>query len=161
MTVDLMTSTDNMFDAGADALVCPVNCVGVLGAGLARIFAGQFPGMIRPYEYACDQLRLARIERSKPPADAIDIGRVIVIQLEGVDVICLPTKDHWRHNSKMEYVEKGVTALADEVEKRRWKKVAVPALGCGLGGLDWKPVCNLLNDTFFLSPTRVLLYPPR
>jgi O-acetyl-ADP-ribose deacetylase (regulator of RNase III) len=149
MTLERKTEHDDMFACEADAIVCPVNCVGVLGAGLARVFAGKYPHMVTPYEYACG-------------VDQIAIGRVHTISVsEEVDVVCLPTKDHWRGKSELDFIQRGVDALVFEVDRMGWKRVAVPALGCGLGGLDWAEVLPIIEDAFLYSNSRVITFPPR
>lgn len=160
MSVEVMDVGDDMFESGARALVCPVNCHGIMGAGLAAEFKARWPACFHPYAYACAQRRIARTRDEPPPPDALDLGRVKVIELKDVDVVCVPTKDHWRLASRMEDVVVGVRALAAEVEARAWPRLAVPALGCGLGGLDWEPVRSLLETTFAHTPTHVLVYPP-
>ena len=122
----------NIFEAKAEALVNPVNCVGSMGAGLAKQFASRFPGMLPPYEEACDQNKL------QP-------GGIWVYRAKGVDILNLATKDHWRHESKLEWIDRGIEALADLIETNSYQSVAVPALGCGFGRLKWEDVKYLIK----------------
>lgn len=156
MTVEHMPSSADMFNALCEisALVCPVNCVGVLGAGLARIFASRYQLMVEPYKRACENGDLV-------------IGKLLVIGVESVgsgdgwDIVCVPTKDDWRNKSNLADVLAGIDALAAEATARLWDSIAIPALGCGLGGLQWGPVKQALDGAFLLHSTHVLIYPPR
>lgn len=122
-------------DQPVEAIVNPVNCVGVMGGGLARAFAKQFPLMENDYKAHCHNGTL------RP-------GRMHVYAPNYVEsykfILNLPTKDHWRDPSKIEYVQKGLIALLSHVTLLRIKSVAIPALGCGLGGLDWDEVKPLI-----------------
>ncbi len=131
-------ATGNIFDAGVDAIVNPVNCVGVMGKGLALDFKKRFPISSRGYIEACAQ-------------NIVKTGELFVFtptrdpwwKENGQYVIHFPTKKHWRDPSKLEYVEAGVKKFERIFESLKIKSVAIPALGCGCGGLDWaivKPV---------------------
>lgn len=119
----------SIFDSDADAIVNAVNCVGVMGAGLAKAFKYKFPHMVEQYEVKC-KLGLLR-------PGQLDI---YVIDSTPKYIINFPTKDDWKDPSLMEYIYDGISALHYEVFKWKMKSVAIPALGCGLGGLDWKDV---------------------
>lgn len=76
-------------------------------------------------------------------------------------IIHFPTKRHWRDASRLEDIEAGLAALAEEVRARAIRSLAVPALGCGLGGLDWARVRPRIVDAFAQLPeVRVLLFAP-
>lgn len=145
----------DLFLSGAEALVCPVNCVGTLGAGLAKLFHVRWPLLNAPYRRACQ-------------AGEIRIGTCWTWQIPTGEqqeqksqyVICVPTKVHWQKDSEMEYVEKGAAALAEEVRYLGLNSVAVPALGCGLGGLQWEGVREVLGKILGPLEAEVLLYPP-
>jgi len=147
MTAEHMPQGSNMFKSDADALICPVNCVGTLGAGLARVFAAKYPDMVQPYEYACGIERIA-------------IGRVFTIDLGDVDIVCVPTKNHWRNDSILEDVLKAIEALVVEAERQKWRVMSVPALGCGLGNLEWEPVKEALYESFRGHTTHARIFPP-
>lgn len=120
----------SIFDAVADALVCPVNCVGVMGKGLALAFARRWPAMVEPYRAACHSTDLR-------------IGRCWVWDTSELPwrlVVCFPTKEHWRHPSRIEYVERGLDSLRAVIDGEGLESIAVPALGCGAGGLRWPDV---------------------
>jgi O-acetyl-ADP-ribose deacetylase (regulator of RNase III) len=127
----------SIFDCEENILVNPVNCVGVWGAGLARQFADKFPKTYKQYlvEYRAGFLRP---------------GYCVVHDENDKAVVCLPTKDHWRDPSKLEYIRWGMhfllsNAFGEEVNKDTMQ-IAMPKLGCGLGGLNWKDVSGVLKE---------------
>lgn len=134
-------TTGNLFDAKVDALVNPVNTVGVMGKGLALQFKKTFPANTRAYEAACKK-------------GEVRIGEMFVFDAgEGKApryIVNFPTKEHWRSPSKLVYVEKGLVALVELVKSRTLRSLAVPALAAGLGGLAWTDVKPLVERA--LSP---------
>lgn len=112
--------------ADAAALVNTVNCVGVMGKGIALQFKKTFPENFKAYEAAC------RREEVKP-------GRMFVFETGQMFnpryIINFPTKRHWRDKSRYEDIESGLKALVREVRQRKIRSIAVPPLGSGLGGL--------------------------
>ena len=137
----------NIFESPAQALVNPVNTVGVMGAGLARQFRDRYPAMYQSYRADCRRGQLAP-------------GRVRVYRTDdGRTVICLPTKRHWRDNSRPEYVQTGLQALSRwTAEQSDPVSVAVPPLGCGLGNLDWRQVRPMLIQAVRAMPEAVTVY---
>ena len=123
----------DIFASECEAILNPVNTVGVMGGGLARIFSNRYPEMDKAYKKACEDGSLA-------------IGKVFVWKepSENRFLICFPTKEHWRNNSKIEYIEDGLIALSKAIEEYKIKSVAFPALGAGLGGLSWDEVLPIL-----------------
>jgi O-acetyl-ADP-ribose deacetylase (regulator of RNase III) len=141
----------NILEADAEALVNTVNCVGIMGKGIALQFKSAFPDNYKAYETAC------RHDELKP-------GRMFVFETGGLYpkyVINFPTKRDWRAKSRIEDIESGLKALIHEVKARNIKSIAVPPLGCGSGGLQWAKVSPLIMAAFESLPeVRVLLYPP-
>lgn len=138
--------------ARADALVNTVNCVGVMGRGIALQFSKAFPEVFRAYQAACKR-------------GEVQPGKVASYDLNRFEpphyVINVPTKKHWRGKSRMDFIEAGLTALVEEVRRLGVKSVAVPPLGCGLGGLDWSEVRPRIERAFAALPdVRVLLFEP-
>lgn len=133
----------SIFDSVAEALVNPVNCVGVMGGGLALGFRHRYPAMHEQYLMKC-QLGM------------IKIGGELDVFVEDATnrdfVINLPTKDHWKDPSKYEYIIDGLNKLIDAVDKWKINSVAIPALGCGLGGLDWRKVYSLIKELDVIKP---------
>lgn len=138
--------------ADAEALVNTVNCVGVMGRGVALQFRKAFPENFKVYKAACDR-------REVRP------GRMLVHELGRLSnprlVINFPTKRHWKDKSRIEDIEAGLHALIEEVRRRGVRSVAIPPLGCGLGGLDWREVRPRIEAAFMRVPdVRVLLFEP-
>ena len=142
----------DILKADAEALVNTVNCIGVMGRGIALQFRKAFPENFKAYKSACDK-------KSLQP------GRMLVYELNRFEnpryVINFPTKRHWKGKSKIEDIESGLMALAEEIKKRHIQSIAIPPLGCGLGGLKWEQVKPIIKKTFEKLPAiRVLLYEP-
>ena len=138
--------------ARADALVNAVNTVGVMGKGIALRFKERFPENYRAYAAACR-------------AGDVRVGKMFVtasVQLDGPRwIINFPTKEHWRHPAQLEWVRTGLAALAKVIHEMQIMSVAIPALGCGNGGLDWCQVRPLIEEALSgLMSVEVLLYEP-
>jgi len=136
----------------AEALVNTVNCVGVMGAGVALQFKRAFPANSDAYESAC---------RRKE----IEPGRMFVFATEGLTppryIINFPTKRHWRGKSRIEDIEAGLASLVEEIRSRDIRSVAVPPLGSGLGGLDWPEVrARIASALDSLPDVRVVVFEP-
>lgn len=146
------STSGNIFDAKVDALVNPVNCVGVMGKGLALAFKKAFPAMFESYRTACKtgQLEPGRVHVWENPSPSPT--RV---------VINFPTKRHFRSKSRLEDIEATLPALVDAVRTQAIGSVAIPALGAGLGGLAWSDVRPLVVAAFESTDVSVLLYEPR
>lgn len=143
----------DILEADAEALVNTVNCVGVMGRGIALQFRKAFPENYKAYEARCHR-------------NEVRPGTVIVHSLGRLEnpryVINFPTKEHWKGKSRLEYIESGLKALVEEVRHREIHSIALPPLGCGLGGLDWDEVRWRIEEAFKdLPDVRVLLYEPK
>lgn len=115
----------SLFDSDAQTLVCTVNCMGAMGAGIALEFKESCPGLYRAYKDHCNKgLMTVRSNFLYKPQ-------------YGPWVLCLPTKDHWKDPSKLEYIEYCLDNLSKEYEEQGIKSIALPPLGCGLGKLDY------------------------
>ncbi len=137
----------DIFDPRFAVRVIPVNCVGVMGKGLAKEAARRWPTVYAPYQAACDAGRMR-------PGDAFDFD-------EAPGVWLAATKDHWRRPSAGSWAIRCAESIALKALGFRATSYAVPALGCGLGGLPWdiygRPITHALsqgpdNVTFYLSP---------
>ncbi|MCY4485698.1 MAG: macro domain-containing protein [Deltaproteobacteria bacterium] len=139
----------NIFDSGCEALVNPVNCVGVMGKGLALQFKRRFPANFTSYAAACRRRDLAP-------------GRLHVFDA-GVPrlIVNFPTKRHWRDASRLDDVTQGLHALAGAIATNTIRSIAIPPLGCGLGGLPWPDVRQLiLHHLSTLDGVDVVIHGP-
>lgn len=135
----------DIFKSGARGLVNPVNCVGVMGAGLALQFKKRYPKNYDAYYRACVH------EGFRP-------GLILTVQENGVFIFNFPTKWNWRKSSKMEYIETGMEALTSAVNESGAESVAIPKLGCGLGGLDWNLIREVIVSGASLMNAEVMIY---
>lgn len=138
-------ASGSILDSAADILVCPVNCrPGVMGAGLAKAFASRWPGLVdchrKAVEYGALTPGKGHMVWITPPPEGASAG-----------IYLLATKDDWRQPSRIEWVESGLAALVRDVAVAtdpatpfRARSIAVPAIGCDLGGLPWNTVRRLI-----------------
>jgi O-acetyl-ADP-ribose deacetylase (regulator of RNase III) len=124
-------TTGNLLDAKVEALVNTVNTVGVMGKGIALMFKEAFPENFSKYEAACK-------------SNEISVGHMFVTQRRDLLgpkwIINFPTKKHWRHPSKLEWITTGLDDLKCVILKNDIRSIALPPLGSGNGGLDWQDV---------------------
>lgn len=144
--------TGNILAAQADALVNTVNCVGVMGRGIALQFKRAFPANFAAYKAACDE------EEVRP-------GRMFVFETGQLTpprlIINFPTKRHWRGKSRIDDIDRGLEDLVLEIRRRGISSIAVPPLGCGLGGLRWDDVRTRIDAALApLEDVDVLVYEP-
>tara|TARA_Y100001001_G_C7961881_1_gene292808 strand:+ start:750 stop:1208 length:459 start_codon:yes stop_codon:yes gene_type:complete len=142
----------NLFEADAEALVNPVNTQGAMGKGLALAFKKMFPENFEAYAEACQ-------------SGHVKTGKMFITEQQALIgprwIINFPTKQHWRDPSRLEWIEEGLADLKKILIEQQIQSVAVPPLGCGLGGLDWKLVKPKIEDALAsLSSVRVLVFEP-
>ncbi len=143
----------NILKANAEALVNTVNCVGAMGKGIALQFKKAWPENNKAYEKTCKQKELEPGNMLVFPTGLFTNPRYI---------INFPTKKHWRGKSHYEYIETGLKALINEVRTNRIHSIAIPPLGCGLGGLEWNRVKSMIEESFSSLPDiQVLVFEPR
>lgn len=121
----------SLFDSPAQVITNTVNCVGVMGKGVAREFKRRLPAMFEDY-------------RAKCAAGAVRLGEPYLWEDDATQVLNFPTKDHWRGRSKLEYIEAGLRYLAENHASLGIHSLAMPPLGCGNGGLEWHDVKQLM-----------------
>lgn len=143
----------NVLETPAEALVNTVNTVGVMGKGIALQFRKAFPANYDAYVEACKR-------------DEVVIGRVFVTELTGQLtgprlIINFPTKEHWRSSSRLADIAAGLVDLRQVLIDREVRSIAVPPLGCGLGGLNWTDVRPLIEAALDDLPLQVFLFPPQ
>ncbi len=137
----------------SDALVNTVNCVGVMGRGIALQFKDAYPDNFKVYEAACNR-------------GEVQPGRMLVFETGKLTpprfIINFPTKRHWRGRSRIEDIENGLGALVKEIRARDIRSIAIPPLGSGLGGLDWNSVRPRIERALQAVPgVRVSVYEPQ
>ncbi len=147
-----ITQGDLLRQDDVDAIVNTVNCVGVMGKGIALQFKNKWPENNRAYELACKQKQV------RP-------GRMFVFDSGGLVkpnyIINFPTKDHWRGKSRIEFIRDGLVDLVKQVKRLGIRSIAIPPLGCGNGGLDWDEVRPLIEQAFDdLPDVEVRLFEP-
>ncbi|KGQ35367.1 Appr-1-p processing protein [Gallibacterium anatis] len=144
--------TGNIFESQAEALVNTVNCVGVMGRGLALQFKNHYPENFTAYQKACQ-------------TEQIQAGKMFVFVtgnlLSPKWIINFPTKRHWRGKSRIGDIESGLDDLIRVIEQNNIQSIAIPPLGSGLGGLDWQTVKHLIEAKLSpLKSVQVLIYEP-
>jgi len=137
----------NILDSTCQTLVNPVNCVGVAGAGLALEFKNRFPAVHEEYVGLCRK-------------GAMTPGRPRLVRGKQ-NIVLFPTKNHWQYPSDIQWVAGGMSIL--RAHRAAWgiESLAVPALGCGLGGLRWPEVKRVMVRHLFAMRTRAEIYVPR
>lgn len=136
----------------AEALVNTVNCVGIMGRGIALQFKNAFPENFNSYAAAC-----ARNEVQPGQMLVFKTGRLTNPKY----IINFPTKRHWRGKSRIEDIDAGLVALAKEIRSRDIHSIAIPPLGSGLGGLDWSTVRPRIEKSLRdLDNVRIVIFEP-
>lgn len=144
--------TGDILAEDADALVNTVNCVGVMGRGIALQFKNAFPSNFEEYARACKR-------------NEVQPGCMFVAETNQLTspryIINFPTKRHWRGKSRMEDIDAGLVDLERVIRERDIRSIAVPPLGSGLGGLDWKKVRPRIEEALRgLVDVRVVIFEP-
>jgi O-acetyl-ADP-ribose deacetylase (regulator of RNase III) len=144
--------TGDILESNAEALVNTVNCVGIMGRGIALQFKNKFPENFRVYAAACERGELRPGSMFVYPTGWLTGPKYI---------INFPTKRHWRGKSRLEDIESGLKDLRDVIQQKKIVSVAIPPLGAGLGGLDWKLVRPRIEQTLKnMDAVRVIVYEP-
>lgn len=145
-------TTGNLLDADVEALVNTVNTVGVMGKGVALMFKEGFPENYRAYASACKR-------------DEVVTGRMFVTRRDALMgpkwIINFPTKEHWRSKTQMAWIEAGLDDLRRVIQSQGIRSIALPPLGCGNGGLDWRDVQPRIEAALSaMDPVRILVFEP-
>jgi O-acetyl-ADP-ribose deacetylase (regulator of RNase III) len=146
------TTSGDILAADAEALVNTVNCVGIMGRGIALQFRKAFPDNFKAYEAACKRQELHP-------------GKMFVFETGSLTnpryIINFPTKRHWKGKSRLVDIESGLKDLVTVVRRLGIRSIAIPPLGCGQGGLDWEEVRPRIEKALAAVPdVRVLLFSP-
>lgn len=141
----------NLLESGAQALVNTVNTVGVMGKGIALMFKERFPHNFQLYANACKQKQ-------------VQTGRIFVTETGELSgprwIVNFPTKQHWRGNSRIDWIVEGLSDLRAWLESNHVESIALPPLGAGNGGLDWAEVKPHIVEGLSGIQTHVLVYEP-
>lgn len=143
----------DILKADVEAIVNTVNCVGVMGRGIALQFKKAWPDNFKAYAAACGNQQ-------------VQPGRMFVFETGQLAnpryIINFPTKRHWRGASRMEDIEVGLLDLVSTIREQGIQSIAIPPLGSGLGGLDWQQVKPRIEQAMSVLPdVRVLIYQPK
>ncbi len=128
---------NNIFNINAEALVNTVNTVGVMGKGLALQFKNKYPEYYSDYKKKCE-ICLIR-------TGVVDLFNSIY-ENPSRFIISFPTKQHWKYNSKIEWIESGLINLNQKIIENNIQSIVIPPLGCGLGGLNFDEVYKLITS---------------
>jgi O-acetyl-ADP-ribose deacetylase (regulator of RNase III) len=138
----------DLFESRAQTLVNTVNCVGVMGKGVAAQFKKRFPSTFDDYKRRADR-------------KAVRLGEpYLFIDPSGARIINFPTKGHWRSPSRLSDIEQGLDYLVAHIAEWKVSSIAMPPLGCGNGGLQWSEVGPLIYRKLSALPIEVEVYAP-
>lgn len=144
--------TGNLLAEDAEAIVNTVNCVGVMGRGIALQFKRVYPENFVAYQKACQR-------------EEVQPGKMFLFETGELTnpryVINFPTKRHWKGKSRIEDIDAGLLALAEDIKRLNIQSIALPPLGCGLGGLDWPLVRSRIEAVLgSLDGVNVIVFEP-
>jgi O-acetyl-ADP-ribose deacetylase (regulator of RNase III) len=141
----------NLLEARAEALVNTVNTVGVMGKGIALMFKERFAENFHRYAAACK-------------AKEVRTGKMLVTEVRELDgprwIVNFPTKQHWRGDSKIEWITEGLQDLRRFLIENKVESVAIPPLGAGNGGLDWAEVRARIEAALSDLESKILVFEP-
>ena len=144
----MIVKIGNMFESKCSTIVNTVNCVGVMGKGIALEFKKRYPDMYNDYVEKCN-------------AGQIKPGTPFVYQnSDGTKILNFPTKDHWRSPSRLSYVIDGLDWFIENYESYGINSIAFPPLGCGNGGLTWNIVGPIMYSKLCNLPINIEVYAP-
>lgn len=135
----------SLLESTAQTLVNTVNCVGVMGKGIALEFKKREPEMFAAYKRICDKKLLAP-------------GKLWLWRGKEHLTLNFPTKLHWKNPSKIEWIEAGLRKFVDTYKALGIVEVSFPRLGCGNGGLDWDDVRPVMERYLAPLPIQVFIH---
>jgi len=166
LTEKLYLAEGDMFFSKAQTITISVNTVGVMGKGLASRTRYQFSDVYVHYEDLC---RSRKLKMGRPQV----YKRESSLDYELADepgtlpngnsekwFLLFPTKRHWRERADIAGIEEGLKWLSDNYKKEGIKSLAIPALGCGLGRLEWHDVGPLMCRYLKTFDITVAVYIP-
>jgi len=143
----------NLLDSHTEAVVNTVNTVGVMGKGIALMFKEAFPANYKEYAAACER-------------GGVRIGEMFVTEHPAILgpprwIINFPTKRHWRGKARIDWIQFGLDDLRRVILEKNIRSIAMPPLGCGNGGLDWKVVRPVIERGLAdLQDVEITVYEP-
>lgn len=143
----------DILNADVEALVNTVNCVGIMGRGVALQFRKAFPANFKAYEAACQR-------------GEVQPGRMFIYKTGELTnpryIINFPTKRHWKGKSRIEDIDSGLDALVNDIRRLGIRSIAIPPLGSGLGGLNWSQVRPRIERAMTALPeVNAIVFEPR
>lgn len=143
----------DLFRSDVEAIVNTVNCVGIMGRGIALQFKKAYPANFAAYAEACNNKE-------------VQPGKMFVFNTQQLTnphfIINFPTKRHWKGASRIEDIESGLNALVTTIQENHIKSIAIPPLGAGLGGLEWALVREKIEQYLSrLNGVHILVYEPQ
>jgi len=123
----------NLFNSECQTLVNTVNCVGVMGAGIAKQFKQKYPEMFAQYKWACEPGEYRCLEHGGD----LWIWRYTDMFKPRI-ILCFATKEHWMNPSKVEWIERGLQRFIEDYRYWGIESIAWPKLGCNNGKLNWE-----------------------
>lgn len=137
----------NIFDSDSQTIVNTVNCVGVMGKGIALTFKNKYPEMFKVYKNICTKKQL------KP-------GMLHLYTKEDKWILNFPTKNHWKNKSEISYLEDGLQKFVDTYKQKGITSISFPQLGCANGGLDWETQVKPLMERYLsnLEDVEIIIY---
>ena len=139
----------NIFDSKAQTLINTVNCVGIMGKGIAAEFKERYPEMFKDYVARCDR------DEVKPGVPYLFKESIFSPQ-----IINFPTKSDWRAASRIQDIEKGLKMLTEKYKEWGIESIAIPPLGCGNGQLLWEAVGPLIYKYVSRWDIPIKMYAP-
>ncbi len=142
----------NLFDTDAQVLVNTVNTVGVMGKGIALQFKKNFPDNFKLYKKACETEQIKIGELFLTEEESLVFGKKIILNF--------PTKTDWKKPSEYDYIEQGLKDLVKLISEKKFTSVAIPPLGSGQGGLEWKKVKSIMEKYLKNLNCKIIIYEP-
>lgn len=137
----------DLFESRATTLVNTVNCVGVMGKGIAQIFKKRFPKMFEDYVLQC---RMGNVRPGEP----------YLYNEDSISIINFPTKRHWHSPSRLDDIIHGLNIFVEKYQEWNVKSIAFPPLGCGNGGLAWEVVGPIMYQYLSKLEIDIEIYAP-
>lgn len=148
MTIETI-KPKNIFKVAGDVYFIPVNCVGVMGAGIAKEFKERFPELYEHYVRDCKY-------------NVITVGNPVVYDVDNVQYVMFPTKDNWTNPSNLVWIAQGLETITDLIGESINEKsiLVIPPLGCGKGKLNYNDVKKVIEEFANHVPNPVIMIPP-